>query len=134
MSLEGDVMKNLLVNPKSAAFISFILCLLLRVPLVVLISDIELLTRPLNNRFTVSGPGVDVNMLGRIVIFGGLVLLPVAFLFNLQPMLVREGPERRRILHRFTLIVGAAILLLLTFTWGGLLLNEIYCLRGIRCH
>ena len=72
-------------------------------------------------------------MLGRIVIYGGLLLLPIAFVLNLRPMLKREGPEGKRRLYTINLIVGAAILLLIIFTWGGLILEEIYCLRGIRC-
>lgn len=65
--------------------------------------------------------------------FGGMLLLPVAFVLNLRPMLKREGPEGKRKLHAINLIVGAIILLLIIFTWGALLVEEIYCLQGIRC-
>ena len=97
--------------------------------------NIEPLARLLNNLFTVDGEQgeMQINMLGRIVIFGGLLLLPVAFALNLQPMLKRQGPEGKRILYPLNLIIGAAILILILFTWGGLLLEEIYCLQGIRC-
>jgi hypothetical protein len=47
--------------------------------------------------------------------------------------LKREEPEEKRRLYADNLIVGAAILLPITYTWGGLILEEIYCLRGIRC-
>jgi hypothetical protein len=93
--------------------------------------NIEPLVKPLNNLFTIDGQ--EINMLGRIVIYGGLLLLPVAFALNLRPILKREGPEGKRRLYALNLIVGTAILLLTTFTWGGLILEEIYCLRGIRC-
>jgi len=86
-----------------------------------------------SNLFTIKGQPGDINMLGRIVIYGGLLLLPAAFVLNLRPMLKREGSEGKRRLYILNLIVGAAILLLITFTWGGLILEEIYCLRGIRC-
>ena len=56
-----------------------------------------------------------------------------AFALNLQSLVKREGPEGKRRLYAINLIVGAAILLLIIFTWGGLILEEIYCLRGIRC-
>ena len=75
----------------------------------------------------------QINTLGRIVIYGGLLLLPLAFALNLQSLLKREGPEGKRSLYTINLIIGAAILLLIIFTWGGLLLEGIYCLRGIRC-
>jgi hypothetical protein len=61
------------------------------------------------------------------------LLLPLAFALNLQPMFKREGPEGKRSIYTINLIIGATILLLIIFTWGGLLLEEIYCLRGIRC-
>jgi hypothetical protein len=59
---------------------------------VVLMFNIEPLARLLNNLFTIEGqPGeMYLNMLGRIVIYGGLLLLPVAFALNLQPILKRE--------------------------------------------
>ena len=126
-------MKNITTNPRSAAIMSFILCLPLAVPYVILMYDIEPLIGPLNNLLTIEGQQGDINMLGRIVIFGGLLLLPVAFVLNLQPMLRREGPERKRTLYAINLILGAIIFLFIALTWGGLILEEIYCLRGIRC-
>ena len=128
---QGDMMKNILTNPKSAAMISFILCLPLAVPFVILMADVQPLVEPLKNLLTIDGQ--QINTLGRSVFLGGLLLLPAAFLLNLQPMLVREGPGQKRTFHTINLIVGAAILLLITFTWGALIVEEIYCLQGIRC-
>ena len=129
--IEGDVMKTILANPKLAAITSFIFSLPLGLTFVAFMFDIEPLVKPLNNLFTIDGQ--QINNLGRIVIFGGLLLLPIAFVLNLRPMLKREGPERKRRVYAINLIVGAAILLLIIFTWGGLIVEEIYCLRGIRC-
>ena len=131
--MEGDVMKNLLANPRSAAITSLILSLPLGLTFVAFMFDIEPLVKPLNNLFTIEGQQGDINTLGRIVIYGGLLLLPIAFVLNLRPLLRKEGPEGKRRLYALNLIVGTAILLLITFTWGGLILEEIYCLRGIRC-
>ena len=126
-------MKNMLANPGSAAITSLILAMPLGLTYVALMFDIEPLARVLNNLFTIEGQQGEINMLGRIVIFGGLLILPVAFALNLRPMLKREGLERKRRLHAINLIVGVVILLLIVFTWGGLILEEIYCLQGIRC-
>jgi hypothetical protein len=131
--VEGNVMKNMLANPTSAAITSFILSLPLGLTFVAFMFDIEPLVKPLNNLFAIEGQQGDINMLGRIVIYGGLLLLPVAFALNLRPILKREGPKGKRRLYALNLIVGTAILLLTAFTWGGLILEEIYCLRGIRC-
>jgi hypothetical protein len=132
---EEGTMKTFVSKPAWAAITSFILAMPLGLTYVVLMFNIEPLARVLNNLFTVDGQqgGMEINMLGRIVIFGGLLLLPVAFALNLQPILKREGATGKRKVYAINLIVGTIILLLIIFTWGGLILEEIYCLRGIRC-
>jgi hypothetical protein len=132
---EGGMMKTLVSKPARAAIASFILALPLGLTYVALMFNIEPLARVLNNLFTVDSEqgGMQINMLGRIVIFGGLLLLPVAFALNLQPMLKRQGPEGKIRLYPLNLIIGTSLLILILFTWGGLLLEEIYCLQGIRC-
>jgi hypothetical protein len=128
---ERDVRKGILANPRSVAIASLILAMPLGLTYVALLFNREPLARVLNNLFTIDGQ--EINMLGRIVIYGGLLLLPVAFVLNLRSMLKREGPEGKRRLYTINIIVGVAILMLILFTWGGLILEEIYCLQGIRC-
>ena len=130
---EGDVMKNVFANPRSAAIASIILSLPLGLTFVAFMFDIEPLVKLLNGWFTIPGQSGEINTLGRIVVFGGLMFLPVAFALDVQSMLNRGGTEGRRSLHTFNLIVGTIIFLLILFTWGGLIVEEIYCLRGIRC-
>jgi hypothetical protein len=131
--MEGDGVKSILSNPRSAAITSLILSLPLGLTYVSFMFDIEPLAKLLNNFFTIEGQQGEINMLGRFVIFGGLLILPVAFVLNLWSMLKSEGTEGKRRLYALNLIVGAAILLLIIFTWGSLILEEIYCLRGLRC-
>ena len=128
---QGNTMKNLVSNPSSAAITSMILSLPLGLIYVAFMFEIEQLAKPLTALFTTNG--YDLNGLGRIFMIGGLLLLPVAFLLNLRPMLKREGPEGERKVYSVNLIVGVILLLLITFAWGGLILEQIYCLQGIRC-
>ena len=107
----GDSMKTLISNPTSAAITSFVLSMPIGLTSVAFMFEIDELAKPLTALFTSNG--YDLDGAGRIFMVGGLLLLPVAFLLNL--------------------IVGSILLLLLVFTWGGLLLEEIYCLQGIRC-
>jgi hypothetical protein len=132
---QRGTMKNILANHNSTAITSLILALPLGLTYLALMFNIEPFARLLKNLFTIDGQQgeIQINMLGRIVIYGGLLLLPLAFALNLQPKLKREGTEGRRRLYAINLIVGAAILLLIVFTWGGLFVDEIYCLSGIRC-
>lgn len=129
--IEGNVMKNMLANPTSAAITSFILALPIGLRRLILGSDIEPLIAPVESVLTVDGS--QPNALGYTIICGGLLLLPLAFALNLRPLLKREEPEGKRRLYAINLIVGALISLLILFTWGGLILEEIYCLRGIHC-
>ena len=128
---QGDSMKTTISNPRSAAITSLLLSLPLGLTFAAFMLDIEPLTKVLNNLLTIDGQ--QINVLGRIVIYGGLLLLPLAFVLNLRLMWRKEGPEGKRRLYLINLIVGIGILVLIIFTWGGLLMEEIYCLQGIRC-
>jgi hypothetical protein len=128
---QGNTMNTFISNPRSAAIISSILSLPLGLTLIAFMVDIDPLTTVLHNLFTIDGQ--QINRLGRIVIYGGLLLLPLAFVLNLRPMWRKQGAEGKRRLYLINLIVGIGILLLITFTWGGLILEQIYCLQGIRC-
>ena len=121
---DGDSMKTILSNPRTAAITSFILSLPLGLTYVALMFNIEPVARVLNNLFTIDGQQgeMQINMLGRIVIYGGLLLLPVAFALNLRPLLKRERPQGKRRLYTINLIVGAIILLFMPFTCGALIL------------
>jgi hypothetical protein len=125
---EGDSMRAILSNPRSAAITSFMLCLPIGLLFMIFNLDIKPLTEPIVSLLTVNGS--DVNGLGRKVLIAGMLLVPVAFIINLLPLLKKEG---RRTLPIANIIVGAVILLILAVTWGGLLLEGIYCLQGIRC-
>ena len=134
LSVRGKTtMKNILSNPTLAALASLILALPLGLTFVAFMFDIHPLVKLLNGLFTIPDQPGEINMLGRIVVFGGLLLLPVALALNLSPLLNKAGSGEPRILYRINLLVGALILLLILFTWGGLLIEKIYCLQGIRC-
>ena len=128
---QGDSMKAMLSNPTSAAMVSLILSLPLGLLFIIFNFDIKPLTTLVTSWLTFNGS--DVNGLGRLVLIGGLLLLPVAFVINLLPLLKKEAPEIKRKLHAANVIVGVLILMIIVISWGGLLVEEIYCLQGIRC-
>jgi hypothetical protein len=130
---QGGTMKRILTSPGYAGMISLILSLPLAIIYLSYMSDIDALTTPLDRWFTIQGQPGDINILGRIVILGGLLLLPVAFLLNLQPVLKRDQDDGKPTLHMINLVVGVMLLLLITLTWGGLLVQEIQCMQGILC-
>jgi len=128
---QGDSMKAMLSNPTSAAMVSLILSLPLGLLFIIFNFDIKPLTTLVTSWLTFNGS--DVNGLGRLVLIGGLLLLPVAFVINLLSLLKKEAPEIKRKLHAANVIVGVLILMIIVISWGGLLVEEIYCLQGIRC-
>ena len=128
---EGDAMKTMLSNPTTAAILSFILSLPFGLLFIIFNFDIKPLASLLTSWLTVNGS--DVNGLGRLVLIGGLFLLPVAFVINLRPMLKKEGPHAKRTLHTINIVVGVIMLVIFSVSWGGLLVEQIYCLQGIRC-
>jgi len=128
---QGDSMKAMLSNPTSAAIVSLILSLPLGLLFIIFNFDIKPLTTLVTSWLTFNGS--DVNGLGRLVLIGGLLLLPVAFVINLLSLLKKEAPEIKRKLHAANVIVGVLILMIIVISWGGLLVEEIYCLQGIRC-
>ena len=128
---QGYFMKSILTNHNSAAITSLILSLPMGLIFVAFMFDMEQLTKPLTAILTTNG--YDLNSPGRIFLMSGLLLLPVAFVLNLRTMLKSEAPEGKRRLYTINLVVCILILLLILFTWGGLFLEEIYCLQGIRC-
>jgi hypothetical protein len=70
---QGATMKNIPANHNSAAITSFILAVPLGLTYVAFMFNIE-------------GQQGNMNTLGRIVIYGGLLLLPLAFMLNLRPI------------------------------------------------
>jgi hypothetical protein len=130
---QGNTMKNIFSIPTTAAISSLVLALPLGLTFVAFMFDIQPLAKLLNDLFTIPERPGEINTLGRIVVFGGLLILPIAFALNLRPLLSKSGPGQTRILHRVNLVVGGLILLLILFTWGRLIVEEIYCLQGIRC-
>lgn len=129
--MEGAVMKNMLANPSGAAITSLILSLPIGLTFIAFMFEIEQFAKPITALFTSNG--YDLNAPGRIFMIGGLLLLPVAFVLNLRPLLRKEGAEGKRRLYPINTIVGVIIVLLIAVTWGGLIVEEIYCLGGLRC-
>ena len=128
---QGDSMKAIVSNPIAAAIVSLTLSLPLGLLFIIFNFDIKPMTTLVTSWLTFNGS--DVNGPGRFVLIGGLLLLPVAFVLNLLPMLKKEGPQMKRKPHIANVIVGTIILMMILVSWGGLLVEQISCLQGIRC-
>ena len=87
------IMKKTLIDPRRAAIISLILCLPFFVSALIALFPIEPLFGVFKGLATEDGQ--QLNSFGRIMIFGGVLLLPVALLLNLLSMLTRRTVEKR---------------------------------------
>ena len=128
--LQKGAFKNIVLSPWPAAMVSVLLCLPFAVTLVPLL-EIDLLTNPLRAVFTIDGQ--QLNMIGRIMVFGGTILLPVALLLNLVPMFTMAGGTKRISFspRPVNLIAGLAVLLPILIMARWMILEAISCSNGI---
>ena len=126
----GDIMKNI-TDPIPAASISFILALPIGLLAAIFFSEIELLQAPV--KYALSVDGQQVNMLGRGVLLGGMLALPVALGLDLAPIVKSFRTNGKLAAHPANLIVGVLIFALMTVTWGGLALETVRCGMGLSC-
>jgi hypothetical protein len=78
-------MKNITNNPRAAALIGFLLALPLTLLLSIFFFEIEPFKGVLKHWFT-EADGVRMNAFSHFIMFGGVLLLPVALILNLAPI------------------------------------------------
>jgi len=116
---QGDTMKTITIDLRSAAIISFILVL----PFMILDFWFQIVNKPT----ALSGR----NYRDFIMLFGFLWLLPTAFLVILVPI-VRNARAGNSIMANPTnLLLRVAFLTLSAITWGSLLIDQLPCFLGV---
>jgi len=119
--LEGDVMKNVHVNPRSAALIAFLFTL----PFMVLNTIAGKQIEPFFSIFEVNtAGGFWDHPVGHVSLVVALLLLPIGAIIALWPIF-QKGADGRRKLHLMNILLAAALLCLF-FLISGALLEEIY--------
>jgi hypothetical protein len=108
---QGEAMKNIITNPRSAAIISFILVL----PFMIL----ELVNR---RSFHEGFP---------IVLFGLLLLLPMIFIVILVPIVRNVRAGNSIMANPISLLFRVAFLALVAMMWGGILIDQFPCFMGV---
>jgi hypothetical protein len=126
-------MNETITNPRLAALVSAVLFLPFVVTFTIPWLNIAPFDQQMRTLFTDSGGG-GLNGLGFVVMFGGLVLVPVAFIVNLTSMITKRSLDARRAL-RFprpaNLILGCSMLLTMVMI-AFLAATEAYnCTNGV---
>jgi hypothetical protein len=119
---QGDYMKNILSNPKSAALTGFILFLPLFLLNWMAALDIEAFDIFFRSIFSIDM--YRINPLGSFVITVAILLLPVGVIFTLWPVLQKGGDGKRR-LYIVNLILATFIFVCFVI-FVGAMLSEVY--------
>lgn len=116
-----------MVNLKPATAISLVLCLPFLFVYITAMFNYEPPFVPLLDEWMFAPDGYTPTMLGRIVMLGLLLSVPVAFVINLLPMLTKAGSERATpfALTPAHTIIGMSILVVVLITFADPVLYEL---------
>ena len=126
----GATMENIISNHKSAAIVGFLLAMPLAILLLILVYDIE----PLKGFFkalTTEADGHRISTLGRILVAGALLLLPLGFVISLVPMVrnVRAGDGFTA--NPVNLLIAAALFIFIATLVIGFIIDQYPCWIGV---
>ncbi len=72
-----------------------------------------------------------INVLDFTVLFGLLWLLPTAFLLILMPIVRNVRAGTNLMLHPVGLLLRVALLALIAWAWGALVIDQLPCFLGV---
>jgi hypothetical protein len=127
--IHTGVLRSAVTRPWLAALISVTLCLPFAVSSLPFL-DFKLLADPVRAALTLDGQ--QLNMFGRIVVFGGVLLLPFALLLNLVPMFSFADGRRISFSPRaVNLVTGISVLIPVLLIARWMVFEAINCSKGI---
>lgn len=111
-------------QPKTAAIVAAIVSIPIAVIYFAVFLHVDWVNTMLKAVFTNNGE--QPNALGFIFVFGGMFVLPFAFVLSLIPML-RRGVDGKRHLYLLNCIVAVLIAILMFQTLGGMVKDIYHC-------
>ena len=120
-----NIMTAFVLRSKRTTVLAFVLCL----PFITLLAIT--LSAPLLSLLTIDGQ--QLNGIGRFVVFGGILLLPIAFVLNLMSLLPTRNTDGTLAFRPHLSGAALGIGLLLTLGWIGIWMvgEAVNCSRGI---
>ena len=117
-------------NNRSSAIIGFLLATPLAVLLLVMTYDIEPLSS-FYKTFTTEADGYRINVLGRFLEIGALLLLPLGLIVNLMPVMrdVRAGNGWAA--HPINLLIATALVIFVGILVISFVVDQYPCWIGI---
>lgn len=117
-------------NDKSSAIIGFLLATPLAVLLLVMTYDIE----PLSGFYktlTTEADGYGINVLGRFLEIGALLLLPLGFIFNLVPVMRDVRAGNGLAVHPINLLIATAFVIFIGILVISFVVDQYPCWIGV---
>jgi len=128
---QGDSMKNILTNSKSATILSFILILPLAILFPITTLEIEPFYGFLMPLFT-EADGYTTTAFGKIVMIVAIFLLPVAaFIVSFIPILRNVRVGNSIIAHPINFLLAIAIFSFIIMFMGGIIVDQYPCWIGV---
>lgn len=130
MIRQKTTLGSLFTDPWRAAAISMLLCVPFAISAIPLL-NVAFLADPIRTVLTFDGQ--QLSMFGRLVVFGGVLLLPFALLLNLVPMFTTGGVNRRFTFspRPINLITGIAVLIPVLLIARWMVFEATNCSKGI---
>lgn len=117
-------------NNRSSAIIGFLLATPLAVLLLVMTYNIE----PLSSFYktlTTEADGYRINVLGRILEIGALLLLPLGFIVNLMPVVRDVRAGKGLAVHPINLLIATALVIFIGILVISFVADQYPCWIGV---
>jgi hypothetical protein len=130
---QGKTMIDTILDPRLGAVVGFLLFLPFFLTFTISTFDVEPVAGALKSLTT--GVGGELNTIGRILMFGGVVALPVALLVSLFSMLTKRRIEKGISFHPRTanLLVMALVLIGIVIVAQFAILEAVNCASNSVC-
>lgn len=123
-------MKNSLTNPRSAAIISFLICLPFACLIALLALNLEPTFGPLEPLLNNPNPD-QPNVLGSLIALGTMLLVLAAFVINLVQIIRSMQAGGSITTHPANLILAVATLAVIVMVVGGIVVDQYPCWTGV---
>lgn len=127
---QGNTMKGLLMNPRSAALLSAILCLPFVLLFTLLVLNIEPDFGPLAPLLTSADPD-QPDVLGSLIVLGTLLLAVAAFIVNLAPIVRTLRGGESITAYPVNLVIAFATLVPIVLFIGLIIVDQYPCWMGV---
>jgi uncharacterized membrane protein YidH (DUF202 family) len=127
---QGDAMKNSLTKPRSAAIISFVLCLPFAFLFTLLMLNIEPNFGPLQPLLNNADPD-QPDVLGSLIALGTFLLVLAAFIINLIQIVRTMQAGGSITTHPVNLVLAVATLATIAVIIGAIIVDQYPCWIGV---